>query len=94
MWLQAQHAELRAEYAKPWLEWAVALLYVSALDIKRLQAAPPAEVSDIIELSPCLRGMRDVHFAKLLEKLLRLIGSLKVRLLNPGVTFNLKASSE
>lgn len=37
MSLQVRHSELRAEYAKPWLEWAVSLLYVLALDLKRLQ---------------------------------------------------------
>lgn len=78
MWLQARHAELRAEYAKPWLEWVVSVLYTSALDIKRLQVAPAGEVDDIIEFSPCLRAMRDVHFAKLLEKLLRFVSTLKV----------------
>jgi hypothetical protein len=80
MQIQIRHSELRTEYTKPWLQWAVSVLYVLALDLKRLQVAKPEDVDRIIELSPCLRGMRDVHFAKLLEKLLRLVSSLKVRL--------------
>jgi hypothetical protein len=76
--LQAEHSELRSEYTKPWLQWAVCMLYVLALDLRRLQVAKAEDVDGIIERSPCLRGMRDVHFAKLLEKLLRLVGSLKV----------------
>jgi hypothetical protein len=77
--VQVQQCRSRSEYAKPWLHWAVGLLYLVVLDLKRMQNVPAEEVAKLVADSPGLRGMQDVHFAKLLEKLLRLVTNLKVR---------------
>lgn len=59
--------------------WHTVSLLLVCIKQSGLQVAQPGDVEGIIARSPCLRGMRDVHFAKLLEKLLRMVGTLKVR---------------
>lgn len=70
----------RSDFAKPWLTWSVALMYYMLLEMRRFEAAAAVDAEWILEHSAGVRCGRDPYFAKLMEKLVRLQTTLRVRL--------------